>query len=235
MRTYKRTARIVGALFLIAMVTSLVGGLWLESIMTAEDYLTTVSANETQVVIGVVLEVINGIAVIGIAVMMFPIFRKYDEALALGYVALRIIEAVAVIAAAVIPLSLVAMSQEYLKMGAPAASQFQALGSSLLASRAVWASVMLGIFFGLAALLFYYLLYRSKLVPRWLSGWGFIAVALVLIWNLLELFGISISFGMILALPMILNEIFLGIWLIVKGFNASAIASGSATAEIGTA
>ena len=232
MNSAQKTARIVGALFLIAMVTSLVGGLWLESIITAEDYLTTVSANETQVVIGVVLELINGIAVIGIAVMMFPIFRKHDEALALGYVALRIIEAVVVIAAAVIPLSLVALSQEYLEMGAPDTSQFQILGSSLLASRAFWASVMLGIFFGLAALLFYYLLYRSKLVPRWLSGWGFIAVVLVLIWNLLELFGISVSFGMILALPMILNEIVLAIWLIIKGFNASALAPGSAMTDM---
>ena len=78
---------------------------------------------------------------------------------------------------------------------------------------------MLGIFFGLAALLFYYLLYRSKLVPRFISVWGFIAVVLVLAWNLVEIFGISVSFGMILALPMILNEIFLGIWLIVKGFD----------------
>ena len=95
MRSAQKTARIVGALFLIAMVTSLVGGFWLESIISAPDYLATVSANETQVVIGVLLELINGIAVIGIAVMMFPIFKKHDEALALGYVALRIIEAVA--------------------------------------------------------------------------------------------------------------------------------------------
>jgi hypothetical protein len=90
LRTNKKTARIVGVLFLTAMVTSLLGGLWLESILAAPDYLISVSANETQVIIGVLLELINGIAVVGIAVMMFPVFKKHDEALALGYVALSL-------------------------------------------------------------------------------------------------------------------------------------------------
>jgi len=228
MNTNKKTAIIVGALFLIAMATSLLGGIWLESILNAPDYLITVSANETQVIIGVLLELINGVAVVGIAVMMFPLFKKHDEALALGYVAFRIIETVIIIAAVISPLSLIALSQEYVKVGAPDASYFQTLGISFLAARAHLVGLLLAIFFSLGALLFYYLLYQSKLVPRFISVWGFIGAALVLTWNLLETFGISISSGMILALPIISNEIFLGIWLIVKGFNPSAIASPSA-------
>jgi hypothetical protein len=215
----------VGALFLIAMVASLLGGIWLESILSAPDYLSSASENKIQVEIGVLLELINGLAVIGIAVAMYPIFRKQYEALALGYVALRIIEAVIIVAAVISPLALIALSQEYINAGAPDTTYFQTLGSSLLAVRAIWVSTMLAIFFGLGALLFYYLLFQTKLVPRFISVWGFIAVALVLTWNLLEFFGIHISAGIILALPMILNEIFLGIWLIVKGFNSSAIAS----------
>jgi hypothetical protein len=113
MSTKRKTAIIVGALFLIAMVTSLGGGLWLESILTAPDYLLTVSANETQVIIGVLLELINCVAVIGIAVMMFPIFKKTDEALALGYVAFRVVEAAILVAAVISPLALIALSQEY--------------------------------------------------------------------------------------------------------------------------
>ena len=228
MNTHNKTARIVGILFLTALVTSLLGGIWLESILSAPDYLSSVSGNKTQVVMGVLLELINGLAVIGIAVGMYPIFRKQYEALALGYVALRIIEAVIVIAAVISPLALIALSQEYINAGAPDTSYFQTLGTSFLAVRAIWVSTMLAIFFGLGALLFYYLLYQSKLVPRFISVWGFIAVALVLTWNLLETFGIRISAGIILALPMILNEIFLGIWLIIKGFNSSAIVSESA-------
>lgn len=228
MNTHYRTARIVGGLFLIAMVASLVGGIWLESFLTAPDYLSSVSGNKTQVEIGVILELINGLAVIGIAVAMYPIFRRKYEALALGYVALRIIEAAVIVAAVINPLALIALSQEYINGGAPDSSYFQTLGASLLAVRAIWVGTMLPIFFGLGALLFYYLLYRSKLVPRFISVWGFIAVALVLLWNLVEFFGIHISIGIVLALPMILNEIFLGIWLIAKGFNASAIIFESA-------
>ncbi|MGB7093832.1 MAG: DUF4386 domain-containing protein [Anaerolineales bacterium] len=227
MNTHIRTARIVGALFLIAIVASLVGGIWLETFLTSPDYLSSISGNRTQVAMGVLLELTNGLAVIGIAVAMYPIFRKQYEALALGYVALRIIEAVIIVAAVISPLALIALSQEYINAGAPDTSYFQTLGTSLLAVRAIWVSTMLAIFFGLGALLFYYLLYQSKLVPRFISVWGFISVALVLTWNLLETFGIRISAGIILALPMILNEIFLGIWLIFKGFNSSAIASES--------
>jgi hypothetical protein len=227
MNTHRKTAIIVGALFLIAMATSLIGGIWLETFLSAEEYLITLYENETLVITGVILELINGLCVIGIAVMMFPILKKYNEALALGYVALRIIEAIIVIAAVITPLALIAISQEYVSVGAPDAPYLQSIGTALLEVRAALAGQLLGLFFGLAALVFYYLLYKSKLVPRWLSGWGLIGAVLVLTWNLLEIFGISISAGMILALPIILNEIFLGIWLIFKGFNPSAIASGS--------
>jgi hypothetical protein len=226
--TYRQAARIVGALFLTAMVTSLLGGGLLESILNAPDYLVNISANETQVITGVLLELINGIAVVGIAVLMFPIFKEHNEALALGYVGVRIIEAVMQIASDIIPLSLLTVSQEYLTAGAADASYLQASGNLFIAARAHLVGTMLGIFFSLGALVFYYLLYQSKLVPRFISIWGLIGAVLVLTWNLLETFGISISAGMILALPIILNEIFLGIWLIVKGFNSSAIASGSA-------
>jgi len=218
----------VGALFLIAMVASLAGGIWLETFLTAPDFLSTISGNKTQIALGVLLELTNGLAVIGIAVAMYPIFRKQYEALALGYVALRIIEAVIIVSAVISPLALIALSQEYIIAGAPDTSYFQILGSSLLAVRAIWVSTMLAIFFGLGALLFYYLLFQTELVPRFISVWGFIAVALVLLWNLVEFFGIRISAGIVLALPMILNEIFLGIWLIVKGFNASATVFESA-------
>jgi len=201
MNSNKKTARIVGALFLIAMVTSILGGTIIASILDAPDYLNSVSANRTQVIIGVLLELINGIAVVGIAVMMFPILKKHHEALALGYVAFRVIEAVIIIAAVISPLTLIALSQEYAKAGAPDASYFQPLGTSFLAARALLVGQMLAIYFCLAALLFFYLLYQSKLVPRFISVWGLIGVALVLAWNLLELFGISVSAGMILALP----------------------------------
>jgi hypothetical protein len=216
----------VGALFLIAMVASLLGVFLLESILNAPDYLTNVYPNNTKVVIAALLELINAAAVIGIAVMMFPIFKRLNEALALGYFGFRIIESVVSTASAISLLALLTLSQEYV-VGASDASYTQTLGTLFMAARANWALV-LGIFFSLAALIFYYLMYQSKLIPRFISVWGLIAVALVLAVNLFEMFDISLGAVIVLALPMILNELFLAIWLIVKGFSSSAIASDSA-------
>ncbi len=225
MNTNRKTAIIVGVLFLTAMVTSILGGGLLESILNAPDYLKNISTNTTPVLIGIFLELINGIAVVGIAVMLFPILKQYNESISLGYVGFRIIESVFCIVSAIIPLLLITLSQEYLKAGASDASYFQILGTLSIATRAHMAGLLIPVFFSLGALLFYYLLYQSRLIPRFISVWGLIGVALVLTLNLLE---IGIITGMILALPIILNEIFLGIWLIAKGFNPSAIASGSA-------
>jgi hypothetical protein len=228
MDTHKTTARIVGALFLIAMVASLVGGIWLESIITAPDTLDNVAAKETEVVLGVLLELINGLAVIGIAVLLFPLLKQQDETWALGYVALRIIEAVLIIAALVIPLALVALSQEYTAADAAGASSLQTAGTAFLAARETLAGQMMGIFFGLGALVLFVLLYQSRLVPRFISVWGLIAAVSILVWNLLEMVGLHVSVGMVFALPIILNEIFLGFWLIIKGFDTPAAVPGPA-------
>ena len=228
MESNRKTAVIVGALFLLAMVTSLLGGLWLESILEAPEAMQTISTNSTQVILAVLLELVNGVAVVGIAVLMYPIFKKQHEALALGYVAFRIIEAVIIIAAVISPLVLVSLGQEYAATGSATGAEFQTTADAILAARTMLVGQILGIFFSLAALIFYYLLYGSALLPRFIAVWGFISVVLVLIWNLLELSGISISFGMIFALSMVLNEVFLGFWLIIRGFNSSAIAALSA-------
>jgi hypothetical protein len=74
----------------------------------------------------------------------------------------------------------------------------------------------------LGALVLYVLLYQSRLVPRFISVWGLIAAVSILAWNLLEMVGLHISVGMVFALPIILNEIFLGFWLILRGFDTPA-------------
>lgn len=226
MKADTRTARIVGALFLIAMATSLMGGIWLESITGTPDYLVEVSSQETQVVLGVLLELVNCIAVVGIAAVLFPLMKVYNEALAAGYLGIRVVEAVILSIAAVSPLLIVTLSQEYLAAAASDAAYFQTLGALVMAARGHLASLLTPIFFSLAALLLYYFLYRSRLVPRFIPVWGFIAVVSLFTWNMLEAFGLSISAGMVFALPMILNEIFLGIWLLARGFSSPALAQG---------
>ena len=224
MNTNRTIAIIVGALFLIAMVASLLGGGLVESVITAPDYLMSVSENKTQVIIGVLLELINAIGVVGIGVLMFPILKQHNESIATGYLGIRIVEAAFCAVIVISPLSLITLSQQYLTADAGAAAYYQTVGALSMAERTSVTGLLIPIFFSLGALLFYYLLYQAKLLPRFISVWGFIGAILILILNLLSLnLEIGMSIGMVLALPMILNEIFLGIWLIAKGFNPSAI------------
>jgi hypothetical protein len=225
MTTNRKTARIVGALFLFSNVTFILGAVvFIEPILSAAGYLSQVSANRAQVVLGVLLELINGVAYLGIGVLMFPILKQRFESMALGYVGFRIIEFVMQTLSDLSPLSLLTLSEEFVRAGAPEASSFQALGTLLLAERS-WAFQMVSITLGLGALLFYYTLYQSKLVPRFISIWGLIGAAVVLANTMLDMFSLTVPN---LGVLMLLNELFLGVWLIVKGFNFSAIASGSA-------
>ena len=229
MNTNRRTAIIVGALFLFSNVTFILGAfVFVEPFLSAPDYLTLVSANRTQVILGVLLELINGVAYLGIAVLMFPILKPRFQSMALGYVGFRIIEFVMQTLSDLSPLSLVTLSEEFVRATAPEAP-FQTVGTLLLAER-YWAFQMVSITLGLGALMLYTMLYRSKLIPRFISVWGLIGATTVLTTTMLDIFALSVSpgIGLVLGLPMLLNELFLGVWLIIRGFNPSAFVSESA-------
>jgi len=226
MNSNRKTAIAVGVFFLVGYVILLPAGFLTDSILDAPDYLTNVSANQSQVIIGMFLEFTNAAAVVGIAVLMFPMLKKQNEALALGYAGSRIIESAILIVGHIFLLLLITLSQEYVKAGDPDASYFQTLGTLFIAERGLTFRMVM-IVVSLGGLMFYYLLYQSKLIPRWLSAWGFIGAPLALAAGLIAISGYRPGASMptstmILGLPTMLNEIFLGIWLIVKGFNPSA-------------
>jgi len=218
----RSTALIVGILFLAAMVASLLGGGLVESVISAPDNLSNIPENETQLLIGVLLELLNGIAVLGIGVLMFPILKYFNEKMALGYLGFRIVEAVFCCMIVISPLSLITLSQEYLNATASEAPYFQTAGTLSMAGRASIANLLIPVFLSLGALLLYSVLYQSKLLPRFIAVWGLIGAILILVLNLLLTFNVELgNTAMIFALPMILNEIFLGIWLIFKGFDST--------------
>lgn len=215
MDSNRKIAIIVGVLFITAMVAGMLRYFLLDTILDAPDYLSNVSANENRVIIGTTSFFINAVALAGIAIVIYPILKKHNEALALGYVGARIVEAVLFIVAIISILTLFTLSQEFVKAGAPDTSYFQTLGDLLLAVRHYAYSVVWPITLSLGTLMFYYLLYQLKLIPRWLSVWGLIGAIL---------FPASFGGGA-LVLPLVANEWILVVWLIVKGFNSSAIAS----------
>jgi len=234
MNSNKKTARIVGVLYIIGTIAGMLSVVLTRPVLGGSDFLVNVSTHEIQIIAGALFVLIMGFALAMVPVMMFPLLKKYNEALALGYVVFRgALETVMYIVLAISWLLLIPVSQEYVKAGTPDASYFQTLGAVLLKGHDLIGPVQT-IVFCLGALIFYYLLYQTKLIPRWLSGWGLIAIIPYLAAGLLVLFGffgpLSTS-EIVLVFPLALQEMVMAVWLIVKGFNPSAIASGSATGE----
>lgn len=221
MKTYRKTATLVGLAYLFSNITFILGAIGMvESILGSPDYLSLISANRAQLILGVLLSFANGLAYIGIAVLLFPLLKLRFESLALAYVGLRVVEFITQIVADVSPLALLSLAGDTGQAGT-----VQGLGALLLAER-FWAFQMLNLIFSLSALLLYAITLRSRLIPGFISIWGLIAAALVLINTVLGWFRPELgeSLGMITGLPMLMNEVFLGIWLIVRGFNQPATA-----------
>jgi len=229
MNSNRKTAIIVAVLFITATVAYSLGDFFLQPILGGSDYLTKASENENQVIIGTLLVLIDSVAVAGIGIVIYPILKKHNETSAFGYAGARIAEGV-LFSVNVIPiLTLLTLSKEFVMEGAPDAYYYQTLGTLLIAA-GDWAFLLgFGVAFTLSALILNFVLYQSKLVPRWLSGWGFVGAVLLWVYYLLQFFSINQE---ILFLPIAVQEMVFAVWLIVKGFNSSAIASESAKTEI---
>jgi len=205
-------------LFIIGTVAGILSVVFTQPILEASGYLIEVTTNQNQLIIGALLVLIMGFALAMVPIMMFPIFRKYNEALALGSVVFRgVLEAVAYITIAVGWLLLIPLSRAYVEAGTPDASSFETVGMLLLEA-VDWTYRILAIVFSLGALMIYYLFHQSKLIPRWLSLWGLIGAVLYLTVPLLGMFGIELG---ILMVPLALQEMVLAVWLILKGMPES--------------
>lgn len=229
MSSNKKTARIVGVLFITATVSGILSAA-LSGPIHGENFLTEIAQREITVVLAALASLIMAVAVTGIAIAAYPVLKKQNEALALGYVGARIFEAVLFIATVISWLLLLELSQEYVAAGAPDTAYFLTLGGVLRAVGDRVGHVALDVVIApLHYLIFYSLLYRSRLVPRWLSIWGLIGVSMWFAAGLLALSGSdpTSAIPVILNLPIALNEMVLAVWLIVKGFSVPQSVSGT--------
>jgi Domain of unknown function (DUF4386) len=226
---YRGTARIAGALFIIATAASLVSVAFLGSV-SSPDYLTKVAANEGQVAAGVLIRFIAAFASASIAIALYPVLRRYRVGLALGAVGFRIIEGVFYTLGAVSVLLLLTLSQEFVKAGAGDPAYFQTSGTMLKALDD-WAGLAGVLAFYVGGLLYYCVFYQTRLIPRWLAAWGVVGVAMGAVAALLILFGVTGSMStaqIILNVPIGLQEMVLAVWLIARGFRAIPVAPTSA-------
>jgi hypothetical protein len=215
----RKIAIVVGVLFIIATVAYSFGMVVLDPLLSGSDYLTKASENESQMIIGAILILIDAIAVAAISIVIYPVLKKYNETLALGYVGARLAEGVLFMVNVIPIITLLALSQQFVQAGAPLASHYQTLGAILLVANE-WAFFLgFAIAFTLSALILNYLLYQTKLIPRWLAIWGLIgAVSLIAYYGLLS-FNINQE---ILFAPIAVQEMVFAVWLIVKGFNLAS-------------
>jgi hypothetical protein len=213
------TAISVGALFVVASVTAIVGG---SLILPIEDGLQAATAAETEVAAGVILEFVLVLSVVGIAVLLYPVLRPHGEGLALGYVAARILEAVLLLAAAMSARVVLALAVVEGTVNAEAQA-----GLALAIREWTYLTGSL-LFFGVSAVILYSLLYRGRLVPAWLSLWGLVGGILIAALGAVEVGGLAVPgevHGLLVA-PIGLNEMVLAIWLIVRGFDARGVRAG---------
>ena len=235
MNSNKKAARIVGVLFILAAVTAIIGLSLYDPILKGPDYLMKGSEHANQIILEAVMELILVISAVGTATTMFPFLKKYNETIALWHVCFRFIEAVIITIGVISVLSLLTLSKEYVAAGAPDIASYQASGIVLKAIHE-W-TFLLGPNFmlGLNTIMYSYIFYKSNLVPKFIPIIGMTGATLVFIAALLEMFGViqQVSvWGAILSLPVAANEMILAVWLIVKGFNESALATISSKRKI---
>lgn len=234
MNSNRKAAKIVGVLFILAAVTAVIGLNLYDPILNGPDYLIKGSEHANQVIVGAVMELMLVVSAIGTATTMFPLLRKYNETIALWHVCFRFLEAIIIIVGVISVLSLLTLSREFVAAGAPDPSSFHSSGIILKAIHD-W-TFMLGPLFmlGINTVMYSYIFYKTKLVPRFISILGMTGATCVFICSLFVMFGVfpQISFwGAVLAVPVAANEMILAVWLIVKGFNENAITSLTAKSK----
>jgi hypothetical protein len=195
-------------------------------VVDAEDYLTAAAKYDTRVATGALFEIVMYLAIAAMAVVLYPVLKRHGERLALGYVVARTVEVVCfVVGSALISLTLLTVGQDFVKAGSPTGAPSQTLGDALVAGRD-WAGGALGVVaFSVSALILNYVLRRADLVPRWLASWGFAGAVLYLATGVMVLYGLEpfSATQTLLQLPLAMQEIVFAIWLIVKGFNPTAL------------
>ena len=221
MNTYRKTAIVVGVMYLAGFVVGLVGNGLIQSILGAPDHLS-VSANSIMLVIGAILWLMAVAGDAAHGVLMFPVLKQHSERIAFGYLASRIVDAVFIAVSVLFTLLQRPLGSEYLKAVVPNTFYLQAL-STLSIQANLYAYDIGMIALGLAGLMLNYMLYRAKLIPRWIAVWGLVGYAIIFCGMVSEVMGSGL--GLVSSIPGGLWEVFMGVWLIAKGFNSSAFVS----------
>jgi uncharacterized protein DUF4386 len=222
----RKIAIAAGVFYLVTHVTSIGGLVLYGPVLNSPDYIVG-SGPDTRVLLGAFFEVILALAIVGTAVSLFPVVKRQNEGIALGYVALRTLEAAVISVGIVSLLAVVTLRQQLAGAAGTDAASLVTVGKALVAVHD-W-TFLLGPNFvlGTNTVLLAYLMYRSGLVPRFIAVLGLVGGPMVFAFAIGVLFGLykQVSvLGFVTAIPAFAWELTLAIWLIAKGFKPSAVA-----------
>jgi len=214
---HRMAARVYGIFFLLAFISYGTGSTMVDSLANGADGLAGIFAQRTTFTIGFILmAVVHTFVTIGLAIVMLPVLMPYNKTVAYGYATAAITATLVTIIGAMSLLLLVPLSESYVLAGTDAA-YFDTL--AMLLERGGFVGYQLGMtLWGLGGLMFCYLLFISKLVPRFFPVWGMAGYVVFMTGTIAELFGFPI--GIMLSAIGGLFEISLSLWLIFRGFNA---------------
>jgi len=227
MKSYRGNAIAVGVLFILCSAASILSIVPLGGTVGAPVDFAKLAGSDNAVVMTALIEFVWAASGMGIVIGLYPVLRLFNPALALGSVIGRVVENVFILLGTLSLLTMLTVSQQ--AAGSAAPSSFQVTGDALVAVRE-WASAdfVAGLAFVVGTFMYNYVMYRSRLVPRWLSGWGLVGAVLSLVATIYV--GFTQDFGFttvkdVLSVPIGLQEMVLAVWLIAKGFNPSAVRS----------
>lgn len=224
----RKHAVIVGILFIIATVLLFIGRAIYSPVLDAPDVLQIAYPQRQQAISGMLVEFACVIAIPLIPVFMFPYLSKFNLPLAVGYVSFRLFEGLLFVLTEINSLTLISLSKLFLESGGSEQAYYHGLAETIRGWYS-WEFPFYVFVFTIGAMMFYYVLYQSRLVPRWISGWGFLAAALLLVGTALSLYELNLAapglFEVIFAMPIAVNEMVLAVWLIAKGFNPAALST----------
>ncbi len=222
----KTTAKIIGIFFIVATAMGISNAGLLGPTLAGSDYLVGMSESSGVVMVSTFLNLIMAGSVVVIAVLIYPILKRTSETLAIGYLAARIIEGTVLAFVGIAWVGLASLGNDFVQAGMPNAPHFQTMGDMLLVVSTSVLTLGSEIVFGVSALILYFLFIKANLVPKWISIWGLIGGALLLVLGVMQTLGLPYSAVEIaFTVPIALNEMVLTVWLIVKGFNSNVVTS----------
>lgn len=209
-------AALTGGLFLAAIFAYAIGSGLASASTPGPGSLDALSANTTPHISGALLMILNSLMVAGIGLLLFPVIKRHHPQSAMLYLGARLTEAILLLVGIVFLLLLVPLSKHAHGSPAIASPVYETLHHLALQGN-YWAYQVAMLVLGCGSIGLCRVLYRSRLIPRLAAAWGLAGYVLLIIGSLAEFYGLPL--GIALSVPGGLFEVFLGIWLLVKGFR----------------